>query len=355
MLSATRKVLSRPVLAHLGARSYSSCYERYPFLAELGIEKDNNGVFDGEWKKGSGGVVTSYNPTTGEAIANVYEASVEEYNEAVAKMNDCHEQWMTTPAPLRGEIVRQIGEEIRANIDPLGKLVSLEVGKIQAEGVGEIQEYVDVCDFATGLSRMLNGKVFPSERPNHYMLEAWNPLGNVGIISAFNFPAAVFGWNSAISMVCGNANIWKGAPSTPLVGVAITKILERVLKRNDIPGAVCSMVTGGTDIGKAMAADRNIDLLSFTGSTAVGHNVGNVVQNRFGKSLLELGGNNAVIVHSDADIELALRGVLFAAAGTAGQVCRFHDKEENYSNYRDILRDVLVQDVCISIRISLMN
>jgi len=236
-------------------------------------------------------------------------------------MSDCHEKWMTTPAPVRGEIVRQIGEEIRENIEPLGKLVSLEVGKIKPEGVGEIQEYVDVCDFATGLSRMLNGKVFPSERPNHYMLEAWNPLGNVGIISAFNFPAAVFGWNSAISMVCGNTNIWKGAPSTPLVSIALTKILDRVLERNNLPGAICSMVTGGADIGQAMAEDENISLVSFTGSTKVGRQVGNVVQNRFGKSLLELGGNNAVIVHNDANMELALRGVLFAAAGTAGQRC----------------------------------
>lgn len=167
---------------------------------------------------------------------------------------------------------------------------------------------------------MLNGKVFPSERPNHYMLEAWNPLGNVGIISAFNFPAAVFGWNSAISMVCGNANVWKGAPSTPLVSLAFTKLIDKVLKKNGFPGAISSMVIGGEDIGKAMSADPNINLLSFTGSTKVGQAVGNVVQNRFGKVLLELGGNNAVIVHSDANIELALRGVLFAAAGTCGQV-----------------------------------
>lgn len=184
-----------------------------------------------------------------------------------------------------------------------------------------MQEYVDVCDFATGLSRMLNGKVFPSERPNHYMLESWNPLGNVGIISAFNFPSAVFGWNSAISMVCGNANVWKGAPSTPLVSVAFTRILDRVLKKNGFPGAIGSMVVGDQEVGKAMAADPNMNLISFTGSTKVGRDVGNVVQNRFGKVLLELGGNNAVIVHSDADIELALRGVLFAAAGTCGQVC----------------------------------
>ena len=194
------------------------------------------------------------------------------------------------------------------------------MGKIQAEGVGEIQEYVDVCDFATGLSRMLNGKVFPSERPNHFMMEQWNPLGNVGIISAFNFPAAVYGWNSAIAMVCGNASIWKGAPSTPLTSVAVAKILDRVLKRNNLPGAICSMVVGEADVGKRMAADPNMHIVSFTGSTHIGRDVGNVVQNRFGKVLLELGGNNAVIVHSDADIELALRGVLFSSAGTAGQV-----------------------------------
>jgi len=228
---------------------------------------------------------------------------------------------MNMPAPRRGEIVRQIGEELREYLVPLGQLVALEMGKIQPEGVGEVQEYVDICDFATGLSRMLNGKVLPSERPDHWMMEAWNPLGNVGIISAFNFPAAVFGWNSALSMVCGNASVWKGAPSTPLVSVAITKILDRVFKRNNIPGAVSSMVVGGTDVGKAMASDRNIHLMSFTGSTEVGRDVGNVVQNRFGKVLLELGGNNALIVHNDANMELALRGCLFSSAGTAGQRC----------------------------------
>lgn len=244
----------------------------------------------------------------------------------------------------RGEIVRQIGEELRKFAVPLGQLVSLEMGKILPEGVGEVQEYIDICDYAVGLSRMLNGKVIPSERPNHFMLETWNPVGNLGVITAFNFPVAVYGWNrfdlshlsfslsfffrllifslhSAISMIAGNCTLWKGAPTTSLTTIAVTKIVAKVLAQNDIPGAVCSTVCGGADIGATLAADPNINLVSFTGSTEIGRKVGVAVQQRFGKSILELGGNNAVIVHSDADLDLAVRGILFSAVGTAGQRC----------------------------------
>jgi aldehyde dehydrogenase family 7 protein A1 len=196
---------------------------------------------------------------------------------------------------MRGEIVRQMREELAANLQPLGRLVALEMGKILPEGVGEVQEYIDVCEFATGLSRMLNGAVIPSERPGHFMMEQWHPLGIVGVISAFNFPVAVYGWNSAIGLVCGNIMIWKGAPSTNLVSVAITKILERVLEKNNLPGAICSLVSGGADVGEEMCRSPKVDLLSFTGSTAVGKKCGMIVQERFGKSLLELGGNNAII------------------------------------------------------------
>lgn len=226
-----------------------------------------------------------------------------------------------TPAPKRGEIVRQIGQALRDNLENLGKLIALEVGKIKPEGVGEVQEFIDICDYAVGLSRMMDGKVLPSERPGHALLEQWNPVGLVGVITAFNFPCAVFGWNSSISMVCGNVNLWKGAPSTPLVSVAITKIMTEVLARNLVPGAVCSLVCGGADIGQAMAEDERVDLLSFTGSTAVGRKVGTTVQSRFGRKILELGGNNAIIVMDDADLDLAIPSVLFASVGTAGQRC----------------------------------
>lgn len=203
--------------------------------------------------------------------------------------------WRDLPAPKRGMIVREMREALNEKIGALGALVSLEVGKILPEGVGEVQEYIDVCDYAIGLSRMLNGSVIPSERPGHFMMEVWNPLGLVGVISAFNFPAAVYGWNSAISLVCGNPVIWKPAPTASLTALAVTKLLAQVLEANQLPGAICSLVTGGSDIGALMSTDARINLLSFTGSTAVGKNVALKVQERFGRSLLELGGNNAII------------------------------------------------------------
>lgn len=229
--------------------------------------------------------------------------------------------WRNVPAPKRGEIVRQMRQALADNIQPLGLLVSLETGKILAEGIGEIQEYVDVCDYAVGLSRMMEGKVIPSERPGHFMMETWNPAGILGVISAFNFPAAVYGWNSAISLVCGNPVLWKGAPTTNLTSIAVTKLLAKVLEANNLPGSICSLVTGGPEIGEAIAKSPDVDIVSFTGSTAVGRQVGTTVQSRFGQSILELGGNNAIIVLEDADMELAVRSVLFAAVGTAGQRC----------------------------------
>merc|ERR1719400_1580168 len=195
------------------------------------------------------------------------------------------------------------------------------MGKIVPEGIGEVQEYVDICDYALGLSRMLPGHIYPSERPGHALLECWNPLGVIGIISAFNFPVAVFGWNNAIAMVCGNTMVWKGAPTVPLVSVATTKIVASVLEKNGLPGAIMSLCQGGTDVGQAMAADPRMKLVSFTGSTAVGRQVALAVQGRFGKHLLELGGNNALIVDEDADLEMVARSATFACVGTAGQRC----------------------------------
>ncbi|KAL6037147.1 hypothetical protein STEG23_022989 [Scotinomys teguina] len=225
------------------------------------------------------------------------------------------------PAPKRGEIVRKIGDALRSKIRVLGKLVSLEMGKILVEGKGEVKEYVDICDYAAGLSRMIGGPVLPSERPGHALIEQWNPLGLVGIITAFNFPVAVFGWNNAIAMITGNVCIWKGAPTTSLVSIAVTKIIAKVLEDNQLPGAICSLTCGGADIGTAMAKDERVNLLSFTGSTQVGKQVALMVQERFGKSLLELGGNNAIIAFEDADLTLVLPSALFAAVGTAGQRC----------------------------------
>ncbi|XP_068694446.1 alpha-aminoadipic semialdehyde dehydrogenase-like isoform X2 [Montipora capricornis] len=293
---------------------------KYSWLKELGLKAENDGVFNGSWG-GKGQIVTSICPSNGRPIARVRQGSLEDYNETVKCAKDAWRSWAMTPAPKRGEVVRQIGQALRDNLENLGKLIALEVGKIKPEGVGEVQEYVDICDFAVGLSRMIDGKVLPSERPGHALLEQWNPVGLVGIITAFNFPCAVFGWNSSISMVCGNVNLWKGAPSTPLVSVAITKVVSEVLARNSVPGAVCSLVCGGADIGQAMAEDEGVDLVSFTGSTPVGKKVGTTVQNRFGRKILELGGNNAIIVMNDADLDLAIPSVLFASVGTAGQRC----------------------------------
>ncbi|RKP23587.1 alpha-aminoadipic semialdehyde dehydrogenase-like protein [Syncephalis pseudoplumigaleata] len=297
-------------------------------LQELGLKDENPGVYNGRWT-GSGQLVESVNPATGEVLGRVSAGTMSELDETLKAMEAAKHQWREMPAPQRGEIVRQMREALAAKKEPLGRLVALEMGKIYQEGLGEVQEYIDIADYAVGLSRMLNGKVIPSERPGHFMMEQWNPLGIVGVISAFNFPVAVYGWNSAIGLACGNPILWqvamlpnaKGAPTTNLCSVAVTKILADVLEKNKLPGAICSLVAGGADIGEAMAKDSRIDLISFTGSTPVGRRVALTVQERFGRVLLELGGNNAIIVMDDADIELAVRAVLFAAVGTAGQRC----------------------------------
>ncbi|XP_031563768.1 alpha-aminoadipic semialdehyde dehydrogenase-like [Actinia tenebrosa] len=294
--------------------------EKYSFIKDLGLKADNDGVFNGSWGA-TGEVIASYCPSNNQPIARVRQGSLEDYNNCVKTAKEAWKEWALVTAPKRGEIVRQIGQALRDNINPLGKLLTLEVGKILPEAVGEIQEYVDICDFAVGLSRMVGGKVLPSERPGHALLEQWNPLGLTGIITAFNFPVAVYGWNSAISMVCGNVNLWKGGPTTPLISIAVTKIIQSVLEANKIPGEVCSMICGGADIGQAMSEDERVDLVSFTGSIPVGRKVGTTVQQRFGKKILELGGNNAIIVMDDADLNLVVPSVLFACVGTAGQRC----------------------------------
>lgn len=291
-------------------------------MKELGLKEENHGVFIGKWF-GSGDVFTSVNPATNEPIARVRGGTVQEYEACIAEMEKAKASWAEVPAPIRGEIVRQIGEELRRKKDALGALISLEMGKIRTEGLGEAQEAIDICDYATGLSRMLNGKIIPSERPQHFMMERWSPLkGHVGIITAFNFPVAVAFWNAAISLVCGNTQILKGSDTTPLCSLALTNVIASVLERNKLSPAIASCIVGsGPTVGEAMINDKRVELVSFTGSTAVGRRVNEVVSKRFGKTILELGGNNATIIMDDADLDLALRAVAFSAVGTAGQRC----------------------------------
>nr|XP_044987761.1 alpha-aminoadipic semialdehyde dehydrogenase isoform X3 [Jaculus jaculus] len=252
---------------------------QYAWLRLLGLREDNDGVYNGQWG-GRGEVITTYCPANNEPIARIRQASMADYEETVTKAREAWKVWADIPAPKRGEIVRQIGDALREKIQVLGNLVSLEMGKILVEGVGEVQEYVDICDYAVGLSRMIGGPILPSERPGHALIEQWNPLGLVGIITAFNFPVAVYGWNNAIAMITGNV-------------------------------CLCT----------AMARDERVNLLSFTGSTRVGKQVALMVQERFGRSLLELGGNNAIVAFEDADLSLVIPSALFAAVGTAGQRC----------------------------------
>ncbi|OQV21431.1 putative aldehyde dehydrogenase family 7 member A1-like protein [Hypsibius exemplaris] len=325
-------------MASTSQKSLLISQPEFAWLRELGLKEDNAGVFSGKWEA-SGAVTQAINPSTNKAIANVKLGTSADYEVAVKNSVEAYHTWKFIPAPKRGEIVRQIGDELRLKRDHLGRLISLEMGKILAEGIGEVQEYIDICDYATGLSRMFEGKVLPSERPGHVLLEAWNPLGCVGIISAFNFPMAVYGWNNAIALICGDSMVWKPSPSTNLCGIAIQKVIETVLQRNSLPPALCTLVCGGTDVGVAMSKDDRLPLVSFTGSTQVGLKVAAEVQARFGRPLLELGGNNAVVVAEDADLNMVIPSVVFGSVGTAGQRCTtsrrvfVHD-----SIYEEVLR-----------------
>ncbi|KAK0447080.1 NAD-aldehyde dehydrogenase, partial [Armillaria borealis] len=278
------------------------------------------GVYDGEWK-GSSEILTSVCPTTGEVLARVKSASPEDLRETLAKARDAYKVFRNVPAPRRGEIIRQIREALAAKRVELGALVSLEMGKIKTEGVGEVQEFIDICDYAVGLSRMMSGCVVASERVGHSILEVPNPLGVIGVLTAFNFPVAVYGWNLSLSLAAGNATIWKPSHTTPLCAIAVTTIISKVLEHNGISGAVAGLVTGGKDIGEGIVANSGVDLVSFTGSECVSHSVGQNVSARFGKTILELGGNNASTVMDDADLSMAVPSVFFGAVGTAGQRC----------------------------------
>jgi aldehyde dehydrogenase (NAD+) len=291
------------------------------FLRKLGIEGVNPGTSTGTKHMESKSLSSSYTPVDGKKIANVTLTSKEQYEQVIATTQNAHLVWREVPAPQRGEIVRQIGDKLREFKEPLGKLVTYEMGKIHQEGLGEVQEMIDICDFATGLSRQLYGLTMHSERPEHRMYEQWHPLGIVGIISAFNFPVAVWSWNAMIAAVCGNVMVWKGSEKTPLCGVAIQKIVAKVLKENNLPEGIFNLVTGDRELGEWMTTDSRIPLISATGSIRMGKEVAKVVGGRLGKSILELGGNNAIIISKDADLEMAIRATVFGAVGTCGQRC----------------------------------
>ncbi len=312
-------------------------------LQTLGLEDMNPGGFAGEWM-GSGAVLDIDSPVDGKRIGSVQQVTEEEFDRIVDRAHEAFLTWRTVPAPKRGEIVRQLGNRLREKKDALGALVTLEMGKILAEGKGEVQEMIDICDFATGLSRQLYGLTLASEREDHHMREQWHPLGVVGIISAFNFPVAVWSWNAALAAVCGDSCVWKPSERTPLTAVAVTKIAEEVCREHDVdPAIFCLAVGDGPSIGERMIHDRRIPLVSATGSTRMGRRVGEVVGARLGSSILELGGNNAIIVTPNANLDLSLPAILFGAVGTAGQRCTSTRRIIVHASVRDELVSRLVR------------
>jgi aldehyde dehydrogenase (NAD+) len=291
------------------------------FLKNLSINEINSGTSTGINWIDTTDLLDSYSPVDGKKIASVQLTSKEVYDAVVAKAEEAFAIWRLVPAPKRGEVVRQMGDEFRRHKDDLGRLVSWEMGKSLQEGLGEVQEIIDICDFAVGLSRQLYGLSMHSERPKHRMYEQWHPIGIVGIISAFNFPCAVWGWNAMLAWVCGDVCIWKPSEKTPLTAVACQKIVEKVMKANNLPEGLSCLINGDRHVGEWMAADERIPLVSATGSTRMGKEVGKVVAARLGRSLLELGGNNAIIITPNADLKLAVVGAVFGATGTTGQRC----------------------------------
>src|SRR3954466_15919664 len=288
---------------------------------KLGITAENPGVFNGEWT-GSGPVIEKFSPIDGKLLGKVQTATDAEYERTITRAQEAFEKWRVTPGPVRGETVRQIGNALRDLKSELGQLVTLESGKIIAEGEGEVQEMIDICDFAVGQSRMLYGLTIQSERPNHRLMEQWHPLGLVAIISAFNFPVAVWSWNAALAAVCGDATIWKPSEKTPLTAVAVIKIAERVCRETGVDPAIFSLLVGDRKtVGQKLSADKRIPLISAPGSTQMGLHVAQTVHGRLGKTIMELGGNNALIVCPSADLEMATQSIFFGAVGTAGQRC----------------------------------
>ena len=295
-----------------------------PLLDKLNIQDVNSGGCTGQdnWiTDPNGKELISYNPTTGEAIASVVQVTNIAYQDIASKAHEAFLTWRELPAPKRGQVVRELGDALREFKEPLGDLVTLEMGKIRAEGHGEVQEMIDICDFAVGLSRQLYGLTMHSERSRHRMYEQWHPLGVVGVISAFNFPVAVWSWNSTIAAVCGDTVLWKPSSYTPLTAIAVQHITNQVMADFGLQGIFNLVIGSGRDVGELLLNDKRVPLISFTGSTSIGQHVSATVASRFGRSILELGGNNAIIVSKDADLDLATRAILFGAVGTAGQRC----------------------------------
>jgi len=290
-------------------------------LEKLGLAEENDGVFFGEWR-GGGATIEKISPIDGRRLARVRTASSDDYDAAISRAHDAFVKWRTTPGPVRGDTVRRLGNALRDCKHDLGQLVTMETGKIIAEGEGEVQEMIDICDFAVGQSRMLYGLTIQSERPSHRLMEQWHPLGVVAVISAFNFPVAVWSWNAALAAVCGDATVWKASEKTPLTAIAVTKIAERVCRETGADPAIFTLLMGDRKtVGQKLSADRRIPLISATGSTQMGVHVAQTVHGRLGKTIMELGGNNALIVTPSADIEMATQSIFFGAVGTAGQRC----------------------------------
>jgi aldehyde dehydrogenase (NAD+) len=316
----------------------------FQILEQLGIETENNGASTGgKWFKTRGERIDSISPVDGKLIASVNSATEADYEAVVLKAQEAFAQWRMIPAPKRGEVVRQLAERIRFYKEPLGKLVSYEMGKSLQEGLGEVQEMIDICDFAVGLSRQLYGLTMHSERPGHRMYEQYHPLGIVGIISAFNFPVAVWNWNTALAWVCGDVCIWKPSEKTPITAIACQQITKEVFDANGVPEGVSNVVIGGADIGKLMAEDTRIPLVSATGSTRMGKSVGAAVGARLGRSLLELGGNNAIIITPTADLKMVVPGAVFGAVGTAGQRCTSTRRLIIHDSIYDKVREALIK------------
>ncbi|WP_296638692.1 aldehyde dehydrogenase family protein [Polaribacter sp.] len=311
-------------------------------LQQLGLKEINEGTSTGSNNFSNGELIQSYSPVNGELIGSVKTTTKEDYEKVITTASEAFLTWRDIPAPQRGEIVRQFGNKLRDLKEPLGKLISYEMGKSLQEGYGEVQEMIDICDFAVGLSRQLNGQTIPSERPGHVMREQWHPIGVVGIISAFNFPVAVWAWNTALAWICGDVCIWKASEKAPLCAVACQNIIVAILKENNLPEGISCIINGDYKVGEMMTTDSRIPLISATGSTRMGRIVGATVAERFGKSLLELGGNNAIIITRTADLKVVVPGAVFGAVGTCGQRCTSTRRLIIHEAVYDKVRDAIV-------------
>src|ERR1051325_6390382 len=311
-------------------------------LEKLGLAEVNDGVFDGEWR-GGGAKIDKISPIDGQRVASVRTASVEDYDKAITRAQEAFLKWRVTPGPVRGDTVRRLGNALREFKHELGQLVTLETGKIIAEGEGEVQEMIDICDFAVGQSRMLYGLTIQSERPSHRLMEQWHPLGVVAVITAFNFPVAVWSWNAALAAVCGDATVWKASEKTPLTAIAVTKIAERVCRETGADPAIFTLLMGDRNtVGQKLTDDPRTALVSATGSTNMGVNVAKAVNGRLGRTILELGGNNALIVAPSADLNMATQSIFFGAVGTAGQRCTSTRRVIMHESVASKVRDKLL-------------